>query len=215
MVGIIRRVPESPHDFVAALDPFDSADTARLRRYVANAHELAKSTFLGEELRYRLRMKRGEPYEVQTREPDETVGAWLLRFRLLHQEGRQTSSSFIRMHALIRGHLRDSPEGDQLRDALKRFMGLRRQARKRTGIQLHIDTGQITPGQALDDWLNGFYFHDDEDKRERIEDLRPFGFHHYLALGAARDLTGIYLGFSTHIVRPVTEEPRLCPSALN
>ena len=61
----------------------------------------------------------------------------------------------------------------------------------------------------MEDWLNGVYFHDDEDKLRRVEALRPFGFHHHLALCAGRDLSSIYLGFSTHIVKPVTEEPAL------
>ena len=65
----------------------------------------------------------------------------------------------------------------------------------------------------MDDWLNAVYFHHDEAKLERVEALRPFGMHQYLALGAARDLTVIYLGFANYIVRPVTEVPALCPPA--
>jgi hypothetical protein len=58
-------------------------------------------------------------------------------------------------------------------------------------------------------WLNGVYFHDDEDRLERVEALRPSGFHHNLALCAGRDLTSVYLDFSTQIVKPVTDDPTL------
>lgn len=60
--------------------------------------------------------------------------------------------------------------------------------------------GRLPPGQALDDWLNGVYFHDDEDRLERVEALRPFGYHHFLALGAGRDLSRVYLAFSEQVV---------------
>ena len=113
------------------------------------------------------------------------------------------------MFSLVGSHVRDTDEGEGLREALRRCQRARRTARNGTGIQLHVDEAQIKPGQALNDWLNGVYFHDDEDKLERVDALRPFGFHHHLALCAGRDLTSVYLGFSTHIVKPVTEEPAL------
>ena len=164
---------DSSLDLVAALHPFDRAESVRLRRYVSYADELAQCSFLGEELSFSLRMTRGEPYK------------------------------------LVGRHVRNTDEGECLREALRRCQRALRTARDGTGLQLHINSGQVRPGHALEDWLNGVYFHDDEDKLRRVEALRPFGFHHHLALCAGRDLSSIYLGFSTHIVKPVTEEPAL------
>ena len=117
------------------------------------------------------------------------------------------------MHRLIGQHTRANSDGEALRQALGRVERATQIAHNGEGIQLHVDDGQIKPGQALDDWLNGVYFHDDEDKLERVDALRPFGMHHYLALGAGRDLSSVYLGFATYLIRPVTEEPVLCPPA--
>jgi hypothetical protein len=202
-------MPGSSYDFVAALDPFDRADSARLRRYVSYADELAQCTFLSEKLSYSLRVTRGQSLEVETRERDEAIDAWLLRFRRLHLEERGTSATFAAVFSLVGQHVRGNHDGERLREALRRCRRARRTARDGTGIQLHVDEGQIKPGQALNDWLNGVYFHHDEDKLERVDALRPFGFHHHLALCAGRDLTSVYLGSSTHIVKPVTEEPVL------
>lgn len=205
----------SPIDFVAALEPFDRAESERLRRYVSYADALAECAFLSEKLHYSFQMTRGQPYEVEEREDDELVAAWLLRFRPLHLEGKATSATFNKMRGLISQHLRSGSAGQVLRNHLMVYKRARRTAWNGTGIELHLDDGQVRQGKALDDWLNGVYFHDDEDKRGRVEALRPFGFHHHLALCAGRDLSEVYLGFSTYIVRPVTEKPALCRSASN
>jgi hypothetical protein len=206
-------VSDSSLDFVAALQPFDSAESVRLRRYVSRADALAQCAFLGEKLHYSFQWTRGEGIEVEGREDDEAVAAWALRFRVLHLEGRRTSATFTRVHGLIDRHLRSNAAGEVLRDHLGVYSRARQTAWNGGEVGLHTGEGQITQGQALDDWLNAVYFHDDEDKLERVEAFRPFGFHHHLALGAGRDLTEVYLGFSNHIVRPVTNEPALCPPA--
>jgi hypothetical protein len=202
-------VTDSCLDLVAALRPFGRAESVRLRRYVSYADDLAQCSFLSEKLSFSLRMTRGEPYKVEGREGDEAIDAWLRRFRVLHLVGRDGSATFASMSSLVGSHLRNTDEGERLREALRRCRRALRTAHDGTGLQLHIDTGQVRPGHALEDWLNGVYFHDDEDKLGRVETLRSFGFHHHLALCAGRDLSRIYLGFSTHVVKPVTEEPAL------
>jgi len=205
---------DSPLDFVTALDPFDGAESARLRRYVSYADELAKCTFLGEKLSHSLRMARGKPHRVEGREDDEALGAWLLRFRRMHLEGGQTSATFTAMRRLVDRHVRANAAGEVLRRHLRVYRQARKAARNGTGIQLHLAAGQIKPGDALDDWLNGVYFHDDEDRLQRVDALRRFGMHRHIALVAGRDLSSVYLGFSTYIVRPVAAEPTLCRSDL-
>jgi hypothetical protein len=96
-------------------------------------------------------------YEIHTREDDEVVEAWLRRFRVLHLEGGKTSATFTAMLTLISRHVKANAEGKGVRDVLRGYKKLKRQSRRGTGFQLHIETVQITSGQALDDRLNGVY----------------------------------------------------------
>ena len=99
---------DSSLDLVAALHPFDRAESIRLRRYVSYADELAQCSFLGEELSFSLRMTRGEPYKVEGRERDEAIDAWLRRFRVLHLERREGSATFATMFSLVGRHVRNT-----------------------------------------------------------------------------------------------------------
>jgi hypothetical protein len=128
-------MPDLPIDFVAALEPFDSAESDRLRRYVSHADALARCAFLGEKLHYSLRMARGQPHEIEGgREDDEAVDAWLRRFRLLHLDGEATSATYIKMRGLIRRHLRPGSAAEILRDRQLRWASLWAGERDAVGV---------------------------------------------------------------------------------
>lgn len=57
------------------------------------------------------------------------------------------------------------------RDALRASREGWKQGQRHVGIQFFINEQEVTPELAIDLYVNGWYFHDDPDKRQRLEAL--------------------------------------------
>ena len=148
----------------------DMRPRERLELFKARANQLADSRLLkrgfnpGISIRYE-RM-RGTIFE--SREPDEEdLRSFLLTFRqfVSNDEPIFLSSIYnLCRQCLTSGELKGYLV--QSRDAWKRALRGR-------GFKIVFDEGRVTPEEVADLWINGWYFHSDNEKMRRLKSLIP------------------------------------------
>jgi hypothetical protein len=102
----------------------------------------------------------------QLRQPDEDdLKAFLVDFRpfVLQREPVYVG----RVYNQLEQRLTDTDRRDALRISRERWKNGQGQG----GFQFFINERHVTPELAIDLYVNGWYFHDDADKRELLETL--------------------------------------------
>ena len=101
-----------------------------------------------------------------SQEPDEEdVRSFLLTFRQFVSDNEPIH--LYRMHNLLYQRLTDEDLKKYLVDA----RGALKFAEQGSGITVVHNDVEVTPERLLDLWINGVYFHNDQDKRQVLEDL--------------------------------------------
>jgi len=105
----------------------------------------------------------------ESSEPDEEdLRSFLLTFR-------QFVSPKEPVHLLhIYNVCREVLTSDELKGYLVQSRAVWKRALKNAGIDLTIDDVKMTPEHVADLWINGVYFHNDDDNRREIERLVPY-----------------------------------------
>ena len=61
---------------------------------------------------------------------------------------------------------------------------------------LVVSDEDVTPARIFDDFLNGHYFHEDEDRISRIGDWIPSELQRFIFVGTFHNLAGVYTRFA-------------------
>lgn len=129
--------------------------------------------------------------EVRHHEPDEeNLRSYLLAFRKCVSDKEPVFVN--RIFNLAHRHITD--------DELVEFLAGARQAWKQSmregTMGFVVNDEQVTPEEFMDLWINGEYFHDDPEKRARLEALAGVPLSRWMFLSALVDATNLvfYLG---------------------
>jgi hypothetical protein len=71
-----------------------------------------------------------------------------------------------------------------------------------------VSDEDVTPARIFDDFLNGHYFHEDENRISRIGDWIPSEFQRFIFVGTFHNLAGVYTRFAGTPVA-ILQEPAL------
>lgn len=159
-------------------------EAERFDLFVQRAGELFDTRMVGDgDLHASMSMSvdLGGPLSVDVHEPDEEhLRSFLLTFRQFVSEREPI---FVRR---VAGLLWERLSGDGYRGTLLHARQEYSRAVRTGAFQLVLDGDHVTPEQVTDWWVNGYYFHNDEQKRavpERLVGLRAtFGRQAFLGL---------------------------------
>jgi len=171
---------------------FSDLDWERLNDFVVYARELFDTKFVRNGMKSSLRIE-GTPaskVKVSTELPDwEEVMAFLHRFRpiLLQSE----STNFYKICSLLSKEVAN-PDFRGMLDLQRDFFSGKH---VREQFKLQSDDVLINSEQVLHNWLNGYEYHRDKEKREFIQSL-----HGMLPLDASKV---IFIGLLTAKVQAV------------
>jgi len=142
-----------------------------LERFVERADRLRHTRLmqngLSTELSYKFDIRTSPSLiQGQLRQPNEDdLKAFLLDFRpfVLQREPVYVG----RVYDQLERRLTDTERRDALRISRQRW----KHGQGQGGFQVFLNERQVTPELAIDLYVNGWYFHDDPDKRELLEKL--------------------------------------------
>ena len=153
-----------------------------LRLFIERAEELRDSAFIRSGFVPRLRARRdgAAPASTVIEEPDEDdLRSFLLTYRQFISNDEPIY--VYKIFKLCRTHITDSKGRAVFADARKEWKAI-----ETGGVLRLVKNGQVIhPTETQDLWINGYYFHNDEEKRKRLNELsngfqEPFR-HHFLA----------------------------------
>lgn len=72
-------------------------------------------------------------------------------------------------------------------------------------VRFVIDDEHLTPEMILDLWINGWYFHNDSDKRRKLDALAPMPMSRWLFIDAVVSATKVIL-YSGHVLKIALRE---------
>ncbi len=138
----------------------------------------------------------GQPVKFESFEPDEELlRSFLLAFRQFFLKSEPVYIN--RIYKLSMEHLRS----DFLRERLQQSREAWKDAMRGGGLRLELNGDQVTPERAMHLWINGYYFHNDAEKRELINTYEPIGraLTRQQFLGLIADATG-QLFFAARVI---------------
>lgn len=212
---------DGPPDPRSAYAPFDPEDIIRLSRYVTRVDKLVATEFMQTDT-IGLKLS-GEVGKAATATvsgvTDEALerALFILRPLWLSEE----AAGFSRVQALVKrhAHLKGTAEGKvaiehmkthtrALDSALKNpdLLSLREQRVDQTGAI--VSTEDVAPRRIFEDFLHGHYFHEDQERIDRIGNWLPSELQRFIFIGTVHTLARIYLSFGV-IVRGILGEPSL------
>jgi len=182
----------------------------QLDLFVERARELSEKKLLEtwQGSSFKVEYHRDNGLRVETDEPDkEQLAAFLLTFRQFMAKGEPVF--LFSVFKVARLCLTDDELRGYLDDAREQW----KQALVRGGLKITFDDREITPEYAMDLWINGVYFHSDQEKRRTLERLIPEA--HALARFAFLDLIveGVrHIFYVAELVQHARKNSRLsCP----
>jgi hypothetical protein len=143
-----------------------------LERFVERANRLWQTRLIQNgfsvELSYAFRRRAPSLHTVEgrlTQPHEEVLESFLMHFRpfVLQREPVYLS----RVYNQLDRRLTNTARRDALRASRERW----RKSQRHLGLQFFIDDLEITPELVIYLYINGYHFHDDPDKRERLETL--------------------------------------------
>ncbi len=188
--GVANGLPET----VPAGQP-RSRET--LHRFVAYVEELRSRRIIqNDDLRSSMTVKAemGGPVDFSHHEPDEEdLRSYLLGFRKCLA---QKEPMFLgRVFNLAYRHI----TADEIVEALVSTREGWKQALDRGGMNFVINDEQLKPEAVMDLWINGWYFHEDEDKRQRLDALAKVPMTRWLFLNAVVDASNVVF-YADHLI---------------
>lgn len=146
-------------------------DDEVLDLYVRRVEELLSTKLVTSgDLRTSLNMRASidEPMQLSVHQPDEeALRSFLLTFRQFVSDKEPV---FVRRMANV---LWQRLTGDEVRDHLQRARERYGQSLRTGSLKFVADTHHFTPEEALDLWINGRYFHNDQRKAATLDALDP------------------------------------------
>lgn len=143
---------------------------ARFRLFIERSQELFETRLGRGQFKANLRIEAGidRPFKLTPDFPDEEdLRSFLLTFRQFVSD-----SEPIFLPRVLGAAMRHTPKakyGLGLKSARDAYL----QALRQSAIALELNQTEITPESALRLWINGWYFHNDEDKRALLKSLGP------------------------------------------
>jgi hypothetical protein len=213
----IPRFREHPEE---AFAPFQESERLLLRRYVQQAEDLQGCGYWkwGKKVQLKIPGKRGEPSPPNLNYPGEDLLRSLLvvlRPFYLHRE----KASFKRVHNMLARHAR-ARGGDVAQKALAELRSYREgekrvfsQSMFRMQVQSsdergNTETRTITPGQIFEDYLNGTYFHREEERLQRTEAWEALPIPKFIFIQSATEAAFVYIHLAG-LVSAILAEPAL------
>jgi len=146
--------------------------TEQLNLFQAKAEELRDSKLLrkGFDLNVTINWNKMQGINFMARQPDETeLRAFLLTFR---QFISKKEPIFIyRIYNLCQKSL----VNDKFKEHLIKSRSIWEHAQKSCGINFIYNGQKISPEYAVNLWVNGYYFHSDEEKLKTLHYMLPPG----------------------------------------
>jgi hypothetical protein len=142
----------------------------QLDLFVERARELSQKKLLEtwNGSSFTVEFHRDKGLRVETVEPDaEQLEAFLLTFRQFVAKGEPVFFQSVCNAARL--CLTDDELRAHVDDAREQW----KQALARGGLKITFDDREWTPEYVLDLWINGVYFHNDEEKRRTLDGLIP------------------------------------------
>ena len=208
--------PPNPQD---AYTPFQSEDIRRLTRYVERVDKLTDTDLMRTEtISFKMSGEVGKaPTATVSGVTDEALerGLFILRPLWLQQE----TASFLQVQALVKqhAHLKGTPEGKLAIEHIKNhtraldvapsntsLVSLREQRVNQTGVI--VSTEDVTPRRIFEDFLYGYYFHEEEARIDRIGHWLHSEFQRFVFIDTVHALARIYRSFAV-IARGILDEP--------
>lgn len=189
-------------DWNSRFESFTDDELRRLRLYDQLAPELGRRSFFSSPQRLSVKSSAEESYSRLDHAGEDSLRSMAMTFRHLWQPGEPANFESIR--SLLRDRAAPSPPGAEavkLLDVLgKRFKDVRRKemlkhvwADEPMGKPIKV----FRATQVVDDWLNGYAFHKDTDKAERVASWSATQYEWSL-IKAIHDFAGVM--WELHIV---------------
>lgn len=142
----------------------------RLALYVERAQELEDCRLVRRGFNPGLTIKwdRMSGLRFESREPDEEdLRSFLITFRQFISDDEPVYLN--RIYNLCQQFL----TGDDLKGYLVQARAAWKETQKRSGLRVVLNGRELTPEFVTDLWINGYYFHNDGEKRAVLKRLVP------------------------------------------
>jgi hypothetical protein len=199
-------------DAAKAFSRFAPEEVRRLERYSARTRKLWGCPFMQESTTLSWTISGGvdEPTTSTLAGVDERqLHEALMLFRPLHLQ--QEKAGFSQVQAMVKRHAYESgtDEGKEAIEGVRSFtenlshilgdqrlIQLREQRVDTVGAV--VSEGGVTPARIFDDFLYGHYFHEDEERINRIGDWLPSELQRFLFVGTVHDVASLYVRFARY-----------------
>lgn len=210
-----------PPDPAKAYTPFSALEIGRLQRYANRVHAFEQTEFTKVET---INLKfRGEAGKQATATvsgfTDQVLKQALMELRPLYLQDEP--AGFQQCQAIVKRHARDvgTNEGSEAIEQIKnhtRFLDSilngpmpiqLRELMLGPGREVLSDE-QVKPRRIFEDFMNGIYFHEDEERRARIGEWLHTELQRFVFVNMVHDISHVYRSFAT-IVQGILVEPTL------
>jgi hypothetical protein len=193
------------------MSPTADPPTETLRRFVYHVDQLqARRIIREEDLRSSLNINfaKGGPLTVRHHEPDEEdLRSYLLDFRKLVSDREPV---FVyRVFKVAHRHV----SSDEIVAGLARARAAWRDALQQGDIRFVVNDIDLTPETIMDLWINGWYFHDDVEKRRKLEALGDVPASRWLFIDSVVSATKVVL-YVGHVLKIALREGLVSDSAV-
>jgi len=191
-----------------AFTPFDEAERQVLRRYVQQAEDLQSCGFWKWEnkLQVTFQGNRGTNEPPTLNYPGEDLlRSLLVVLRPFYL--KREAASFRRVRNMLAGHAR-ARGGDVAEEALAELRAYKEGEKavfSRSVFGMHVEASDeegntegrtITPGEIFEDYLNGTYFHREEERRQRTDVWDAFPIPKFIFIQSATSAAFVYMHFA-------------------
>jgi hypothetical protein len=174
-----------------------------LRRFVHNVEQLQTRRLLRDaDLRSDLSLDwaEGGPLRVRHHEPDEEdLRSYLVDFRKFMAEREPVF--LARVLSVARRHVTSDEIVAQLAAARSRW----KEALKKGDFEIVVNEEQLRPETIMDLWIDGYYFHDDPEKRRKLDALAMVPTSRWFFIDSVLTATHVILS-SGHVLKVALRE---------
>jgi hypothetical protein len=165
-------------NWTSRFESFTDDELRRLRLYDQLADELGRRSFFSSPQRLSVKLSVEESYSRLEHAGEDSLRSMAMTFRHVWQPGEPANFDSIR--SLLRSRAAPSRAGAEAVGLLD-VLGKRFKEARREEMMKHVweDDPMGKPkkvfraSQVVDDWINGYAFHKDSDKAERVASWSP------------------------------------------
>jgi hypothetical protein len=217
---IEEQVPRFRERPAEAFSPFDESERVVLRRYVTQAEDVQNCGYWkwGEKLQLKIQGIRGIDAPPSLSYPGEDMlRSLLVVLRPFYLE--REAASFKRVRSMLARHAK-ACGGDVADEALDELLAYKKgeaQMFSSSMIRMQVESSDedgntqartITPRDIFEDYLNGTYFHREEERRQRTDAWEAFPFPKFIFIQSATDAARVYVHLAG-LVSAILAEPAL------